>query len=509
MLAPSLRVISRNLRCKFVPFRCSFNKYSRLLSNNTQLSYSRRAIATASLASEQKDNSHSTWYSELNRELVDKTRKVNITKIWVDGTRTKQSQSFDEFLPEELKYRDWELLSAVEITGRLPRPDIIEPRPYNNSIIFCTEKLRALLTHDSVSFFHANDLNSYFIDGFEMYIRDLNMIDSKDRPLFELWVLEGLLKYVVTKQSRRLALYQLIAREVVFKFAKPKYSLLSFGREIESDVDQRKLLLIQSNIDSFISRLVNLKNMIGDENNFRSDIDSMILSSVANKDAQKLEVEMLIEISSSRMSRLRSDAKWLRGMLSNYFEVSALKLDQERNMIMRASLHLSMGTISLTSFACLASIFGMNLTHGYEDHPTAFMDVLAIGGSSSVIVFGALFGMYWRSVKKLALQRSKTYNSLRRVLRDIPLVEDILSSGSEKLSRSELEKMLAERNRSMGMDQISEFSDKNLKYEVDLIFSIMDTSKDGYLDHSEYKEVLRSIDFLGEDRSARLIKRNR
>jgi len=509
MLSPSLRVITRNLRCKFVPFRCSFNKSSTLLSSIPQFSCIRRVISTASVVAKQKDNSYSTWYGELNKELVDKTRKVNITKIWVDGTCTKQAQSFDEFLPGELKYRDWELLSAVEITGRLPRPDIIEPRPYNNSIIFCTEKLRALLRQDSVTFFHASDLNSYFIDGFEMYIRDLNIIDSKDRPLFELWVLEGLLKYVVTKQSRRLALYQVIAREVVFKFAKPKYSLLSFGREIESDIDQRKLLLIQSNIDSFISRLGNLKNMIGDENNFRSDIDSMILSSEANKDAQKLEVEMLIEISSSRMSRLRSDARWLRGILSNYFEVSALKLDQERNMLMRASLHLSMGTVALTSFACLASVFGMNLTHGYEDHPTAFIDVLTIGGSSSVVAFGALFGLYWRSVKKLARQRSKAYNSLRHVLRDIPLVEDILSSGSEKLSRSELEKMLAERNRNMGMDNISEFSDENLNNEVDLIFSIMDTSKDGYLDHSEYKEVLRSIDFLGEDRSARLIKRNR
>merc|ERR1719419_920292 len=114
--------------------------------------------------------------------------------------------------------------------------------------------------------------------------------------------------------------------------------------------------------------------MIGEENRSRPDMDSMILSSVANKDAQRLEVEMLIEISISRMGRLLSDAKWLKGLLSNYFEVSAIKLDQERNALMRASLHLSMGTVALSSFACLGSVFGMNLTHGYEDHPTAFID---------------------------------------------------------------------------------------------------------------------------------------
>jgi len=365
-----------------------------------------------------------------------------------------------------------------------------------------------------VTFFHAHDLNSYFIDGFWKYIRDLNTIDSKIRPLFELWVLEGLLKYVVAKQSRRLALYQLIAREVVFKFAKTSNSRFSIGRDIESNIDQRKLLLIQSNLDSFISRLGNVKNMIGDENRLRSDIDSMILSSTANndeyiKDEQKLEVEMLIEISISRISRLRSDARWLRGMLSNYSEVSALKLDQERNSLMRASLHLSMGTVALASFACLASVFGMNLNHGFEDHPTAFIDVLTIGGSSTVVVFGVLFGLYWKSVRRLAREQSKAYNSLRGVLRDIPLLEDILSSGTEKLSRSELEKMLAERNRNMGMDNISEFSVESLNNEVDLIFSIMDTSKDGYLQHAEYKEILRSIDYLGEDTCTQLLKRNR
>jgi len=509
MVIPSIKVISRSLRYKFATYRCPFKKYSPSLTNIPHHRLSTRHIVTASLAGKYKDSEHFTWYDELKRQLVDKTRKVNITEIRIDGARTKRTQSFDELRPGELKYRDWELLSAVEITGRLPRPDIIEPRPYNNSIIFCTEKLRALLTQDSVTFFHSNELNSYFIDGFEMYIRDLNTIDSKARPLFELWVLEGLLKYVVTKQSRRLALYQIFAREIVFKFVKPSSSLFRFGREIESNIDQRKLLLIQSNIDSFISRLGNLKNMIGDENRLRSDIDSMILSSVANKDVQKLEVEMLIEISISRMSRLRSDARWLRGMLSNYSEVSAVKLDQERNSLMRASLHLSMGTVALASFSCLASAFGMNLNHGYEEDPTAFIEVISIGGSSTVVIFGALFGLYWRSVKQLAQQQSRAYNSLRGVLRDIPLVEEILSCGAEKLSRTELEKMLAERNGNMGMDNISEFSEENIHSEVDLIFSILDTTKDGFLDNSEYKEVLRSIDYLSADTSTGLSQRNR
>lgn len=503
MVILPLKVFSRSVRNTIRPHRFWFRKSPSFLFNNPHTCLGRRHIGTSFLANKYKDDQNSTWYDELKRQLVDKDRKVNIIEIKVDGTRSHRTQSFSEFRPVDLKYRDWELLSAVEITGRLPRPDIIEPRLYNKSIIFCTEQLRALLTFDSVTFFHSNGLNSYFIDGFEMYIRDFYTIDSKLRPLFELWVLEGLLKYVVTKQSRRLALYQIFAREIVFKSPKTSNILFRMGREVESNIDQRKLLLIQSNVDSFISRLGNLKNMIGNENRLREDIDGMILSSVSDKESQKLEVEMLIEISISRMSRLRSDATWLSGMLSNYSDVSAAKLDQERNSLIRASLHLSMGTVALASFSCIASAFGMNLKHGFEDKPMVFMEVIAIGGSSTLVIFGALFGLYWSSVKKIAQQQSSTYNSLRGVLRDIPLVEDILSCGPEKLSRNELEKMLAERNRTMGFDDISEYSKENLNNQVDLIFSIMDTTKDGLLDKSEYKEVLRSIDYLTDDDSTR------
>jgi len=81
-------------------------------------------------------------------------------------------------------------------------------------------------------------------------------------------------------------------------------------------------------------------------------------------------------------------------MISSSTNTTLVELDQQRNSMMRASLHLTMGTVGLAFFAGVTSALGMNLTHGYEEHPTAFMETLAAGGGTSVIVFGSLIYLY-------------------------------------------------------------------------------------------------------------------
>merc|ERR1712079_420667 len=109
----------------------------------------------------------------------------------------------------------------------------------------------------------------------------------------------------------------------------------------------------------------------------------MILSSsYSNRESTKLELEMLFEISKNQVSRLHGDAKWITNMLAGHSDMTAVRLDQQRNSLMKANLHLSMGTFSAACFVALTGAFGMNLTTGLEEHPQMFTNIVAAGGVS-------------------------------------------------------------------------------------------------------------------------------
>ena len=58
------------------------------------------------------------------------------------------------------------------------------------------------------------------------------------------------------------------------------------------------------------------------------------------------------------------------------------QLNEARNRIIRMSLNIEMCMLGLTFGACFASVFGMNLRSGLEDHPLAFYLTV-----SSIILF--------------------------------------------------------------------------------------------------------------------------
>ena len=54
-----------------------------------------------------------------------------------------------------------------------------------------------------------------------------------------------------------------------------------------------------------------------------------------------------------------------------------------RNKMIRLGLFMEMGAVALGSGAVVGGVFGMNLTHGLEEHPAAFM--VTLGGISLVM----------------------------------------------------------------------------------------------------------------------------
>jgi len=88
----------------------------------------------------------------------------------------------------------------------------------------------------------------------------------------------------------------------------------------------------------------------------------------------------------------------------------------------------------------------------------------------------------------LSTKQTQLYNSLIGVLRDIPILEDILTSSGNKLTKEKLMQKLTKRN--SNLQWLNQYSKENLQNEVDLVFSILDTTKDGYLSFEERLDVL-------------------
>merc|ERR1712135_240026 len=70
-------------------------------------------------------------------------------------------------------------------------------------------------------------------------------------------------------------------------------------------------------------------------------------------------------------------------------------LDTVRNRMIRMSLFMEMGTLSLASGAVVAGVFGMNLTHGFEESPIAFKYARLVADTSRAHSFKALKNFFY------------------------------------------------------------------------------------------------------------------
>jgi len=84
-----------------------------------------------------------------------------------------------------------------------------------------------------------------------------------------------------------------------------------------------------------------------------------------------------------------------------------IHFDSQRNRLMRMSLVVSLGAVSTAATATGASLFGMNLTSGFEAHPLAFYVVSGSLLSLGAVVFGGSFFVYRKS-KRLDVDLTKT-----------------------------------------------------------------------------------------------------
>ena len=109
------------------------------------------------------------------------------------------------------------------------------------------------------------------------------------------------------------------------------------------------------------------------------------------------EVELLLETYAADLQHLHLDLSRMRAALEDADDFVNIHLSTKRNQIIRLSLFMDMATLSLASGALVAGAMGMNLTNGFEEHPTAFY----VTSSATLTLMGLLFANLMRRFRML------------------------------------------------------------------------------------------------------------
>ena len=116
----------------------------------------------------------------------------------------------------------------------------------------------------------------------------------------------------------------------------------------------------------------------------------------ATLDAQEIEdfdmLEDMLEVFHEAISGITARLTSLDEYVEDGEAFTALSQDNLRNQIISFDLALTMMTLCITVYSCMASIFGMNLTSGLERDGTSFVAVVVIG---LLVSLALLVSMTW------------------------------------------------------------------------------------------------------------------
>ena len=94
------------------------------------------------------------------------------------------------------------------------------------------------------------------------------------------------------------------------------------------------------------------------------------------------------------------------------------------------SLFIEMCMLGLTFGACFASVFGMNLRSGLEDHPMAFyLTVLTLVGTSALMISILIF----RCVSLLNLSQQQHHPILKNLLKYVDAIDVLENQDKQKM----------------------------------------------------------------------------
>jgi len=405
---------------------------------------------------------------------------LSVIAIAKDGTHRRKRISTQDILAKsdrKLPLRDLRILSKVENRNFCS----ILPRPQSNCIIMEIETLRLICWSDECIVIDKDTkIHKQFLDQLLASLAsngvkrraELNPVlrlyinsDTETNGVeFEQKVLESALAVTLNKYERHIELMM------------PAVDLLL--QQITSDPHSsmlRRLLAVKKSLSDFEANVNNVGRIVQGLLSNDADLIGLYLTEKNREVSQHEEMELLLESYLADIEDIQSQIKIVKETIDDTNHFIAAHLDATRNRMIRMSLFMEMGTLSLGSGALIAGVFGMNLTHGLESHPTAFYVTCAGVG----MLMLTLFTKFRFNYNKLRSDTTSahSYKVVRNFLTYVDDMEDIINTSQTEITEDQFRQAL---NKLVGQQVPAE--------EFEFIFQMFDQNKDRRINtNTEFK----------------------
>jgi len=406
---------------------------------------------------------------------------MTVVQLSRSGGISEKQMSIENILqivPKKIPLRDLRMLVRHSSSNVKKIPSLL-PRPSSSCYILDIEHIRILCFPDKCLIFDPereivqNFLKDLCLDlQYEgSRIHDLNTKNQQSsitnyykssltekESYFEHIVLESSLSNVTKKFKRHL--------EII----KPALDVLL--QQIAQDpatYNLRRLLAFRKSLSEFeqnVSQCLKLvKTMMSND----EDMVGLYLTKPQRNVNDHEELELLLESYFADFEEIEAEIKTFKEMIEDTNQFISAHLDSVRNKMIRLSLFMEMGALALGSGAVVGGIFGMNLTHGLENHPSAFF--ITLTGIS--VIMTSIFVGFNANYNKLKVDTTsaQSFLALKNFFTYVDDLEFIVNQ--KKLNQKEFKEAL---NKLTGLQVTDE--------ESNFIFKMFDTNKDGYL-HTE------------------------
>ncbi|XP_054477969.1 magnesium transporter MRS2 homolog, mitochondrial [Anoplopoma fimbria] len=257
----------------------------------------------------------------------------------------------------------------------------------NNCIIIRMESLKAIVTPQSLLVL---DFRGFGLERW-LVLELAPQLASQSHSLpFEFRALEAILQHKVNTLRAQLNDVEPVMLDTLESLVDPK--ILSADRSKLHILLQnsKSLSELETDIKVFKDTLLKIldEEEIVEELCLTKWTDPRVFEESSLGIDHAEEMEFLLENYYMQAEELGNKTRELKGLIDDSESVIFINLDSHRNVMMRLSLQLSMGSFSLSLFGLIGVAFGMNLESSFEEDPRIFW-----------LVTGFMFlgsGMIWR-----------------------------------------------------------------------------------------------------------------
>ncbi|KAF8609256.1 cora-domain-containing protein [Ceratobasidium sp. AG-I] len=261
----------------------------------------------------------------------------------------------------------------------------------NESILFCTPDIRAIIKADKVLMFESlsqesedaskqsGGENSPVVRTVMSHIQALiarahhTPEQTDTHAPFEFTALESLLSQEVHSLSQGSS--QLTNR------VNALLSSMS-SQDVISTAQMQEMIEVKDSTEMFLRAATSVKDAVAEILSEPDDMRRMYLTEMKQGKVREMgdddEVELLLETYLKYATSLALTASRNLQRLNSASQHLTLLLSSTRNRLLHLEIRLAIATLAVSAGALPAALLGMNLTNHFEDHPWAFYAVAGV-----------------------------------------------------------------------------------------------------------------------------------